>query len=60
MTTETNLSQLAKQTIARMGVSDPKPNGTFAPTPSKPLPVPPTGDIYKIIGINNKPSDSAY
>ena len=56
----TDLTKLAKETISRMGVPDPKPNGTYAPTPSKPLPVPPTGDIYQIIGINNKPGKSAY
>jgi hypothetical protein len=37
-----------------------KPNGSSAPPQSVPLPVPPTGDVYKICGIDKKPDPSAY
>jgi hypothetical protein len=50
----TDLSKLA--TEMQKGFPKPKPNGTFAPPPSAPKPLPDIGDIYQIIGINNKPS----
>lgn len=55
----TDTTKLAKELLKSF--PDPKPNGTFAPPPSKPLPL--SSDytnIYEICGIGTKPPPSAY
>lgn len=51
----TDLSKLASELEKRF--PDRKPNGSSAPPPNVAPAIPPTGDVYKICGINKPHKD---